>query len=351
MAQRKQLTWTELRVGLFGLVGLFVLAAGIFYVTGAGILGPKYRLKTYQADVSGLANGAPVRVDGVEVGNVESITLVPRTQTKSAEKARNIVVVMRLDRRYQPDILTDSAASLVTEGLLGNKYINISRGFTGVPLKDGEEVPASEIKEMLGSLQALSDSMQVILDDIKEGKGSIGKLLTDPAAFNHLNSVMAKADTMMSNVQAGKGTLGKLVNSNELYDKVDKSVDNINGLVTDVRSGKGTIAKLLNDPTLYDEAKQALNNGNAVLSDVRAGKGSVGKLMNDDALYNSLRDTSANLDKASAKLSENTTTAGKLFSDPKLYDNLAGLTGDLSLLIGEFRQNPAKFLRIKVSVF
>jgi phospholipid/cholesterol/gamma-HCH transport system substrate-binding protein len=88
-----------------------------------------------------------------------------------------------------------------------------------------------------------------------------------------------------------------------------------------------------------------------VLGDVRAGKGSLGKLANDDALYNKLRDTSANLAEASSKLNENTTTAGKLFSDPKLYDNLAGLTGDLRLLIGEFRQNPAKFLRIKVSVF
>ena len=65
MAQRKQLTWTELRVGLFVLVGLSVLAAGIFYVTGMGFLGPKYRLKTYLPEVSGLANGAPVRVDGV----------------------------------------------------------------------------------------------------------------------------------------------------------------------------------------------------------------------------------------------------------------------------------------------
>ena len=61
MAQRKQLTWTELRVGLFVLVGLSVLAAGIFYVTGAGTLGPKYRLITYLPDVSGLVHGAPVR--------------------------------------------------------------------------------------------------------------------------------------------------------------------------------------------------------------------------------------------------------------------------------------------------
>jgi phospholipid/cholesterol/gamma-HCH transport system substrate-binding protein len=84
---------------------------------------------------------------------------------------------------------------------------------------------------------------------------------------------------------------------------------------------------------------------------VKAGKGSLGKLYTDDELYNQLRDTSTNLSSATAKLNDNTTTAGKLFSDPKLYDSLTGLTGDLRLLIGDFRQNPKKFLRIKVAVF
>src|SRR5579864_5397253 len=98
MAQHKQLTWTELRVGLFILVGLFVLAVGIFYVTGANFIGPKYRLKTYLPEVSDLATGAPVRVDGVEVGNVETIRLVSRTPGHPVERNRNIEVVMRLDR-------------------------------------------------------------------------------------------------------------------------------------------------------------------------------------------------------------------------------------------------------------
>jgi phospholipid/cholesterol/gamma-HCH transport system substrate-binding protein len=87
------------------------------------------------------------------------------------------------------------------------------------------------------------------------------------------------------------------------------------------------------------------------ISDVRAGKGSLGKLATDETLYNKLRDTSTNLAAASAKLNENTTTAGKLFSDPQLYDNLTGMLGDMRLLLGDFRQNPKKFLRIKVSVF
>ena len=100
MALRKQLTWTELRVGLFVLVGLFVIAVGTFYVTGAGFWGPKYRLKTYLPEVSGLATGAPVRIDGVNVGNVETLRLVPRTPTQVPDKNKNIEVVMRLYRKF-----------------------------------------------------------------------------------------------------------------------------------------------------------------------------------------------------------------------------------------------------------
>src|SRR5690349_10936136 len=200
MPQRKQLSWTELRVGLFVLVGLSVLAAGIFYVTGSQILGPKYRLTTYLPEVSGLANGAPVRVDGVEVGNVESIKLLPRSTGKTLDKNRNIEVVMRVDRRYQGYILTDSIASLVTEGLLGNRYVNITRGITGTPISDSGEIKGAEEEamkevvsrsaEVLGNLSALSTDVRELIGGVQQGRGTLGKLLTDEQAYRHLNNVL-----------------------------------------------------------------------------------------------------------------------------------------------------------------
>jgi len=292
---------------------------------------------------------------------VESIRLLPRTAGKAPEKNKNIEVVMRVDKRYQSDILTDSTASLVTEGLLGNRYVNITRGFTGTPIGDTGVIPGTEEKamkevvqrsaELLGNLSALTENVQDLIQGVKAGKGSLGKLLTDEQAYHHLNNILAKGDTIITNVQEGQGTLGKLVTSDEMYTKVDKGLDHVNLILADVRAQKGTIGKLMYDPSLYDELKQATTNGNALIGDVRAGKGTLGKLATDDALYNKLRDTSSNLEAASAKLNDNTTTAGKLFSDPKLYDNLAGLTGDMRLLIGDFRQNPKKFLHIKISLF
>src|SRR5579863_2187431 len=139
MAQRKQLTWTELRVGLFVLVGLFILGLAIFYITGAGILGPKYRLYTYLPEVEGVTAGAPVRLDGVEIGNVEKIGLNPRPSSRS----QSIQLVLRIDKRFMNDVRTDSTASLVTEGLLGDRYVTIKRGLSGESLKPNSTVPGA----------------------------------------------------------------------------------------------------------------------------------------------------------------------------------------------------------------
>jgi phospholipid/cholesterol/gamma-HCH transport system substrate-binding protein len=361
MARSKQLTWSELRVGLFVLVGLLILAVAIFYVTGTGVWGPKYRLDTFLPEVAGLAKGAPVRLDGVEIGNVERITLVPRQNGKPPDKMHNIEIVMRLDRHFQNDILTDSVATLVTEGLLGNRYVNIQRGYTGVPLKDGQSVTGGQEKAMqevversadvLANLKALSEQIQDIVSNVQQGKGTIGKLLTDDQAYTRLNSILGKADQIANTVQSGQGTLGKLIMKDEMGNKVETTVDQINTILADLRAQKGTLGKLLYDPTLYDQAKEALTNGNAVIGDIRAGKGTLGKLATDETLYNKLRDTSSNLSEATAKLNKNNNTAGKLFNDPQLYDNLTGLSGDMRTLISDFRKNPKKFLSIRLSFF
>ena len=361
MAQRKQLTWSELRVGLFVLVGLLILAVGIFYVTGAGAFGPKYRIKTFLPEVSGLATGAPVRLDGVEIGNVDQIKIVPREAGKPPDHMKSIEVDMRIDKRFQSDVLTDSAASLVTEGLLGNRYVNIQRGYTGVPLKEGQTVPGTEEKaikevversaDVLANLKTLSDQIKDIIDGVQKGKGTLGQLLTDDKVYKHLDSILAKGDQIIGNVQAGQGTVGKLLMTDDTSAKVDKAIDQINAILDDLRAQKGTMGKLLYDPSLYDEAKKALDNGNGMIGDIRGGKGTLGKLATDDTLYNKLRDTSANLATATSKLNQNDNTAGKLFSDPQLYDNLTGLTGDMRSLVAEFRKNPKKFLSIKLSFF
>jgi phospholipid/cholesterol/gamma-HCH transport system substrate-binding protein len=357
MAQRKQLTWAELRVGLFVLAGLFIIAVAIFYVTGAGILGPKYRVITYLPEVESLTTGAPVRLDGLEVGNVQTMRLTPHPQ----DATHNIELTLRIDKKFQDSIRTDSKASLATEGLLGNRYVTISRGLTGTMIPNNGVLPGQEEAamkalvqrgaELMENLGVLSQDLRGIVDKVQNGQGSIGLFMNDPAFYNHLNSTAARLDAVAGSIQKGEGTLGKLTSSDALYTKLDTTLGHVDDVVVAVQQQKGTIGKMVYDTAIYDSAKNFMDKGNGVLDDVRSGKGTIGKALYDQTLYNNLRDASANVRDATAKLNSNEGTAGKLFSDPKLYDNMTALTGDLRLMVNDFRQNPKKFLHVKLAVF
>jgi phospholipid/cholesterol/gamma-HCH transport system substrate-binding protein len=357
MAQRKQLTWSELRVGLFVLAAIFILSVAVFYITGSASLGPKYQVVTYLPEVETLQTGAPVRLDGVEIGNVDSIQLNPQP----ADETHNIKLVLRISKRYAPYIRTGSTATLATEGLLGNRYVTISRSLTGNPIPPGGEVKGTEEAAMKRIIQrgveleenlgALSQQIGDIVTDVRRGRGTLGKLLVDPTLYNNMNATVLKAESIVTATQEGQGTLGKLVASDELYQKVNASVDHAENILGAVREQQGTLGKLVYDPAVYQETKQFVERGNTMLGDVLEGKGTLGKLTKDETLYNNFREASANLRDASARLNSNTGTMGKFFNDPQFYDNVTGLSGDLRILIGEFRQDPKKFLHIRLGIF
>ena len=362
MALHKQLTWTELRVGLFVLAGAVLLAVVIFYVTaGTGGLGPKSRLRAFLPEVDGLTIGAPVRVDGVEAGNVEQIVIAVPKAGAPTSKDRNIEVDMRIQKSFQSYIRSDSSAGLITEGLLGNRYVDIERGFVGRVLQNDEEIPGREEKalkqvversaDLMDGLSAITKQANAVLTDVRNGRGSLGKFMVDQTAYNHLNSSLESLDRMMADVQAGKGTLGKLVTDDEMYNRVDSVAARVDSVLEAVQDQKGTLGKLVYDPGIHESAKRLIDNSNALLTDVRAGKGTLGKLATDDSLFTQYRQAGENLASATEKLNSNEATVGKFFEDPKFYDNFTGLAGDMRLLVGDFRKDPKKFLHVKFSIF
>jgi phospholipid/cholesterol/gamma-HCH transport system substrate-binding protein len=361
MAQRKQLTWTELRVGLFVLAGAVLLAVVIFYVTGGQGFGPKYGLRTFLPEVDGLTIGAPVRVDGVEVGNVERIQIAATKPGEPTSKDRAIEVDMRVQKTFQDYIRGDSSAGLITEGLLGNRYVDIDRGYVGRVLQNNDEIPGREeraLKEvversadLMDSLSSITKQASSVLTDVRNGRGSLGKFMVDPTAYNHLNSTLENLDHMMADVQAGKGTLGKLVTQDEMYNRVNSVAGRVDNILEAVQNQQGTLGKLVYDTGIHESAKRLIDNSNALFADVRAGKGTLGKLATDDSLFMSYKQAGENLASASAKLDSNEATIGKFFNDPKFYDNFTGLAGDMRLLVGDFRKDPKKFLHVKFSIF
>jgi len=106
------------------IVGLAILAVGIFFISGqVGFFTKRYTLKTYLSEASGLRDGAEVRLAGVAVGNVKRVQISPYT-----DRDRAVEVLMAVSRSYQQEIRADSVASIETVGLLGESYVNITRG-------------------------------------------------------------------------------------------------------------------------------------------------------------------------------------------------------------------------------
>ena len=361
MAQSKQLTWTELRVGLFVLAAVALLVVVIFYVTGANALGPKYRLRVFLPEVDGLTVGAPVRLVGVEIGNVEKIVVAVPKPGEQPSKDRSVRVDMRIQKEFQDYIRSDSSAGLITEGLLGNRYVDIDRGFVGRKLENEEEIPGREEKalkavversaDLMTSLSSITVQASAVLDDIRKGRGSLGKFMVDETAYRHLNNSLGNLDTMLSNVAAGKGTLGKLMVNDEVYENVNSVTGRLDNVLEAVQTKQGTLGKLVYETGMHENAMKLLDNGNGLVTDVRAGKGTLGKFVTDDSLFTQYRQIGENLSTVTAKLNTNGSTAGKFLTDPKFYDDVSGLAGDMRLLVGDFRKDPKKFLNVKFQIF
>jgi phospholipid/cholesterol/gamma-HCH transport system substrate-binding protein len=136
-----------------------VLVSAPLYLWSSGVFVPKYQLRVYVPEASGLAVRAPVRVNGVRVGSVRAI----KPAEESASPERKIELVLRIDKRYQSEIRSDSSASIVAEGLLGDRYLSIRRGFQGSVIDEDGEVRFTPVRQMsLDSMKGMLDCLQTL---------------------------------------------------------------------------------------------------------------------------------------------------------------------------------------------
>jgi phospholipid/cholesterol/gamma-HCH transport system substrate-binding protein len=358
MPQRKEIAWTQLRVGIMVAVSLIVLAVGIFYIGGqVGFLTPKYTIRSYFASAGGLRVGSQVRLAGIAVGNVSRIRISPYT-----DPDRAVEIDMRISRHFQNEIRADSMADSATAGLLGEAYIDISRGSPGQPvIPDGGEVKShqeKDIKEIVqnaddvvSNLRVLSNTLNDITNQISAGKGSIGKLIYSDELYNRFNDTTKAFQTLVFDMQKGHGTLGKFLADETVYQKTVATLDRLNHLMDDVQRGNGTVGKLISDPTIYNDMREATNKANALIDKINKGQGTLGKLVTDDQLYAHLNSVTDNLDVVTGRMKQGQGTLGLLSTDKTLYNNLSESSKSLREFLTEFRQNPRKYLTIHVRIF
>jgi phospholipid/cholesterol/gamma-HCH transport system substrate-binding protein len=357
LPSQKQLKWSQLRVGLTVVFASITLAILIFLMSGTGgWFTKKVLLKSYFDNAGGLRNGAAVRLQGVDIGNVVSIRLVPDKPLTPVE------VSMKVLTRFRRNLHKDSYASLSTAGVLGETYIDIDSSTSrGPEAQSGDVLPTREhpgfddvvrsSQSTLQNMDALLKRTDRILAFVESGQGSIGKLIYDPNLYDRLSATVRDFQGIVDEVKNGQGSIGQLIASDEAYRKAVNAVDKLNAMIDDLQQGKGTAGKLLKDPALYDNANQTIANVRKMTDNINAGQGAIGKLARDQEFANKLQRTMDNLTALTDRLQAGEGSAGKFFKDPTLYNNSDQLLVETRSLIKAIRENPKKYLTFHVKIF
>jgi phospholipid/cholesterol/gamma-HCH transport system substrate-binding protein len=357
MPIQNRATWARLKVGILAVFAMTILAVLIFLITGdTNFFESRAQVYTYMADAAALTNGAPVNLDGIPVGTVKAIRL-----SRSKDPMRLVRIDMQMPLHDLKDIPVDSVASISSANVLGTKYINIKSGKSTTPVEPGGELPSlntGEIQDLVqqgfGVMNSLQDTIQrvdKIVGLVENGKGSIGKLLVDETLYNNLLAILAQVKGLADTLNSDKGTLGLLLNNRDIYDQFSGTLKRVDDIVQEVQNGQGTAGKLLKDPALYNQFLDTAKGVHQLVDDLNAGKGTAGQLLKSEDLSNQLKATLAKIDSIIDKVNSGQGTIGQLLVNQQLYDNLNGASRQMHLLMQDFRANPKKFLRIKLSIF
>lgn len=359
MPSQKQLKWSQLKVGLTVLAASIALGILILLMSGTGgVFTKKIALRSYFDNAGGLREGAPVRLQGVDIGNVSAIRVV----SDPSHRLTPVEVTMKVNTKYHRNLRKDSFTLLETAGVLGETYIDIdSSQASGPEVQPGDVLPTRETPDIqdvvrasqstLQNLDALEKRVDRILAFIESGQGSIGKVIYDPTLYNRLNATVSQFQGLVSDVTSGKGSLGKLLVDDQLYRNANTTIDKLNGIIDDLNAGKGTAGKFLKDPTLYNTANDTIANVKKLTDDVNAGKGAIGVLAKNEQFANKLQNTMNKLSDLSDRLNSGEGTIGKLLQDPTVYNHTSELLVETQQLINAIRQNPKKYLTIHLKIF
>lgn len=357
MPSPKKIRWAQLKVGVVAIVAFVILAFLIFLLTRSKGLFQSYALlRTYMEDASGIAQGSLVRLNGISVGYLDQVRL-----SDSGEAKRTVEFDMMVKEQYLRDIPVDSSVGISAANLLGDKFLNISKGRSQQTVRPGAELVSQEIKDipelmsamanLLATFQVSVNRVDALLAGVEQGKGNIGKLLKDEELYTRLNGIALEGQKLLVDIRGGHGTFSKLIYDDELYKELQSPLKRIDAMLADLQNGQGSAGKLLKDPALYDELHRTVVEIRQLVADVNAGKGLAGKLLKDDALYAKFNELAAKLTTTVDKINSGQGTLGQFLVNPALYDSLTNATHEFRALANDMRTNPKKFLTIRLTLF
>ncbi|MGD0548089.1 MAG: MlaD family protein [Terracidiphilus sp.] len=358
MPSRKEIKWSQLRVGALIVVASAILVGLILLMSGqsGGLFERKLVLRSYFENAAGLKDGAPVTLEGVTIGNVVHVRVVSERNPTPVE------VVMRVGDEFVPKLHTDSTATINQAGVLGDSYVDLSSTHASGPqpannaeLKAAGSPSIQDVvrnsNESIIETNKLLHKFEITIDAVNSRRGAVGELINDPELGRKISQIATDLQTITGALAGGKGSLGKLITDDTLYSRANEAVNRLNKITVDLDEGKGSAGKFLKDDALYNNLNAAASNANQMVAEINAGKGTLGVLAKDPAFAARLDDTLTRLDNVLKGVDEGKGTLGQLVQNRSLYDHADQTMDQAQQLVKSIREDPKKYLVIRMKIF
>ncbi|HYE90559.1 MAG TPA: MlaD family protein [Terriglobales bacterium] len=373
MTEQQRERAMKLKVGIFVLVTLGIFL-GVIYMLGARarLFEARYEIHAEFSDVGGLQEGATVRLAGVQIGRVGGVALPEQPGGK-------VRVTLRIAKQFSDRIRQDSKARIVTQGLLGDRIVELTVGSAQAAVVPGGAVVPSEdpvdIAHVIGqgagtvrSVAALAESLREtaetfqksqvmeklaqtvdgarkvteqvgrIADRAEKGPGLAHTLIyQEPIALRRVNDLITSTQEILARVERGEGAAGVLTSaeSTKAAKKLVAAMERFGAIADRPAGDEGLLTALLFDPkykSVLEDLQRVAHNFRDVSDRLAGGKGTLGGLLKDEPADASIRTASqdlqatlANLRAITEKINEGEGTLGALIADPTIYERLSAV--------------------------
>jgi phospholipid/cholesterol/gamma-HCH transport system substrate-binding protein len=323
---------------MVSVVALTILATLLYLLTGGTLLKPQTLLYLYIPDATGLAPDAPVRADGIQVGKVVAVNL-----TQSADPARIIQVTLKITEDALEKLPDDSYAELSAETMIGDMYVDITTKNSRNHLAPGSEIrykPPSEFLKTndIRQFEAALRDMDAILTDIEQGRGRVGELVQGDLMYRNFRNSVGRIEGMVRSASSTTDAVGQALYTDRLYRQMRAPILSVDASLAQIQSGQGTAGRLLRDTAQYDQFQ-------ALAASIRE---SVRNLAASDFFHSDQMYADWNRLVISLIQGVDAFNANPLLNRSDSYDSLNGAAKEMRDTLKDFRENPRKYMRLKV---
>ena len=289
------------KLGLFVLAGLVFLIVTLYMIgKNRNMFGRTFMIKASMSTVNGLTSGNNVRFKGIDVGTVSRIELSDDS---------SIVVVMVIDEKVKPFIKENAVASIGTDGLMGNKLVNInSQRGSAPPVSHGSLIGSREpieTDEMLRTLNTTNNTIERVTRNLDEitlklnNSNSLWTLLSDTVITNDLKQAASHFR------RAGSQTAALTTNANKIVERFGSGDGLAGALFTDTLLVRKLDHSMTRLQTASDQTAAMMDNLESVIEGLKSGEGTAGLLLSDTALRNALMKSATQVEQGTTRFNEN----------------------------------------------